>query len=306
MNPILPAALAFFVWPGLVGSALLAWLYLWASRKLTARLQGRQGPPFYQPAFDFVKLMAKRPVVPAGVNCGLFYGLPLVSVAAMAGALALIPVPGSPLRDATGGNGGDLILLLYLFEVPALCSVLAGYGSRSIYGQVGAAREAVFTLGFNLPFLAAVIALAAQARSFSLASIVALPLGPVHLLAAIAFLLALPARLKSNPFSIANAEQEILAGALTEYNAAPLAWFELAHGLELVALVQLFGVLFLPRLGHAAADAVLYLLAGLALVGLVTVLATATARLRIQQAFRFYWRWGAAAGLVAIALGALL
>ena len=35
-----------------------AWLMLWIQRKLIARMQKRIGPPFYQPFFDFVKLMA--------------------------------------------------------------------------------------------------------------------------------------------------------------------------------------------------------------------------------------------------------
>ena len=47
---------ALLLWPGLFGGAALAWLLVWIQRKLAARLQGRIGPPFYQPFFDFVKL----------------------------------------------------------------------------------------------------------------------------------------------------------------------------------------------------------------------------------------------------------
>ena len=64
-------AFAVLVWPGLLGAAALGWLYLWIARKLTARLQGRRGPPFYQPFFDFVKLLGKDTVVPAGVEIAL-------------------------------------------------------------------------------------------------------------------------------------------------------------------------------------------------------------------------------------------
>ena len=68
--------------PTPAGGALLGWLYLWIARKLTARMQGRQGPPFYQPFFDFVKLVGKETVVPGGVNRAIFYALPLASVIA--------------------------------------------------------------------------------------------------------------------------------------------------------------------------------------------------------------------------------
>ena len=36
------------------------------------------------------------------------------------------------------------------------------------------------------------------------------------------------------------------------------------------------------------------------LVGLVTLLAASTARLKVQQAFRFYWSWGAVAAALAV------
>ncbi len=294
-------AAALLLWPGLIGGGALAWLLLWVQRKLTARLQGRKGPPFYQPFFDFVKLLGKEPVVPGGVNRRLLFILPLLSLVSATAALSLIPVPGNPMWSFAG----DLIVLLYLLEMPALCEVLAGYSSRSLYGQVGSAREAILWLGYNLPFLAAVVSVAMKAKSLRLATLAATPLGPVHLAAALAFLLALPARLKRNPFSIPNAEQEIVAGPFTEYSGAPLAFFELSHGLELVALVSLFGVLFLPRPGPLGLRWWLYLLASGGLVALITLVATATARLTVRQAFRLYWSWGAGAALAAMLLAGI-
>jgi NADH-quinone oxidoreductase subunit H len=119
-------------------------------------------------------------------------------------------------------------------------------------------------------------------------------------------LLAIPARLKSNPFSIPNAEQEIVAGAHVEYNSAPLAIFELSHALEVVLLFDVFFVLFAPALGNPLVNAALYLAVSLALIALVTLLAATTARLTVMRAFRFYWVWGgmaAAAAMVAAVMG---
>ena len=287
---------ALLLWPGLIGGAALAWLLLWIQRKLAARLQGRKGPPFYQPCFDFIKLLGKETVLPGGVNRRLLYALPMVSAVAVVCALSVIPVPGNPMPSFAG----DLIVLLYLLEMPALCEVLAGYSSRSLYGQVGSAREAILWLGYNLPLLAAVLSLAIKAKSLTLAELAAVPLGPVHFAAAAAFLLALPARLKRNPFSIPNAEQEIVAGPFTEYSGAPLAFFELAHALELVALVSLFTVLFLPAANAPGPEWVLYLLGSVVLVALITLVATATARLTLRQTFRIYWSWGAGAAALAL------
>jgi NADH-quinone oxidoreductase subunit H len=287
--------IALLLWPGLVGGALLGWLFLWLRRKLTARMQQRTGPPFYQPFFDFIKLLGKQTVVPEGVDRRLFYALPLVSLMAVTYALALLPVPGNPALSFSG----DLILLIYLLEVPALCDVLAGYSSRSVYGQVSAAREALLALGYNLPFLGAVIAIATAVGSYQLADVAAAPFGLAHLAAGLAFLLALPAKLKTNPFSIPNAEQEILGGVHTEYNGAPLAMFELAHAIELVALVGLFSALFLPTMASTPANLALYLLFSTGVIVVVTLLSASTARVTIVQAMRFYWRWGLAAAALA-------
>lgn len=297
-----PSLAAYFLWPGLLVSALTGWLLLWISRKLIARAQRRFGPPFYQPFFDFVKLLGKRTLIPAGMSPALYFGLPLVSVISITLALALLPLPGNGVRSFAG----DLILVVYLMEMPAFCDILAGYASRSIYGQVGSAREAALVLGYSLPFLGAVIALAIWADSFRLEELLVQPYGPVHLLAMLAFVLAVPARLKSNPFSIPNAEQEIVAGSHVEYNGPALALFELAHGLELVALAALFAVLFVPPLPHLLASLAAYAAAALLLVVVTSLLAAATARLQIHRAFRFYWTWGALAAAACVALAVIL
>ena len=138
-----------------------------------------------------------------------------------------------------------------------------------------------------------------------MASLTAAPLAPVHAAAAIAFLLAVPARAGRNPFSIPNAEQEIVAGSLTEFSGVLLALFELSHHLGLVAQVGLFTVLFMPAVADPVLALGLYLSGSMLVVVLVTLVASATARLKIHQAFRFYWSWGTLAGLAALVLAVI-
>ena len=301
MNALAHVAFALLIWPGMAGATSLGLLYLWVARKLTARLQGRRGPPFYQPLFDLVKLLGKRTVVPGEANRRLFYALPVVAVAATALGLVIVPVPGNPVPSFPG----DVVLLLFLLEVPVFCDVLAGYVTQSIYGQVSAMREGVLMLGYNVPFLGAVVAMAQHAGGFSLRELHGAPWGVVCALAAIAFLLAIPARLKSNPFSIPNAEQEIVAGAHIEYNGAPLALFELSHALEVVLLINLFMVLFVPSVGNPALDALIYLSGSVALVCAVTAIAAMTARMTVVRAFRFYWVWGGIAAVASMAVAVM-
>jgi NADH-quinone oxidoreductase subunit H len=291
---------ALFIFPGMLYAVPMAWLMLWLERKLRARMQGRIGPPFYQPFFDFVKLMAKKPILRSRADAILMTGLPLLAVSAGLVALALLPVfPGSR------GFAGDLVLLVAFIEVPSLCAVLAGFASRSIFGQVGATREAVLSITYNLPFLTAVVALAYSAHSLALADIAAAPATWVRAPAVTTILLCLPVKLRINPFSVSNAEQEIYSGPATEFGGSQLAMWELAHGLEWVVLTGLAVCLGLPRTGAPVIDIALFAGLSLVLVVLLSFLAAGTARLKVAQAARFYWRWGMGLALAALILAML-
>ena len=295
------AILALFVFPGLLYAVPMAWLMLWLERKLRARMQGRIGPPFYQPFFDFVKLAAKQQVLRPSFDFLLMAILPLIAVSAGLGALALLPFSAD-----SKGFAGDLVLLVAFLEVPALCAVLAGFASRSIFGQVGATREAILSITYNLPFFTAIVALASSAQSLRLIDIAATPTGGVRALAVLTLCLCLPIKLRLNPFSFSNAEQEIYSGPATEFSGPQLAMWELAHGLEWVVLTGLVVCLGLPfRTTTWIGNFVLFTGFSLFLVILLTILAAGTARLRIHQAARFYWRWGMGLAMMALILGIL-
>ncbi|NMB53919.1 MAG: NADH-quinone oxidoreductase subunit H [Leptolinea sp.] len=289
--------LALLIWPGLLGSAVFGWFLLWMSRKFVARLQGRQGPPFFQPFYDFWKLVGKKTIIPKGVNPAVFYALPIISVISIVFALALLPVPGSSAISFEG----DLILLVYLLEMPVLMDVIAGYVTRSVYAQIGAMREAVLTIAYNLPFLGALIALSIKLHSFKLAALASAPVSVATILASVALFVALLAQLKVNPFSIPNAEQEIVAGIHIEYNGLPLALFELTHALETSLLVGLISILFMGLFEIAWLKLVVFLAVALIIILLTNITAAGTARLKVQHAFKFYWTWGIAATVLVVA-----
>ena len=165
MNPV-QALLALLVFPGLAYAVPMGWLMLGGERKLRARFQGRIGPPITQPFWDTVKLLAKWPAPRVPGDTLLLTILPLLSLGSAVGALALLPV-----TAGDSGFTGDLILLVTLLELPPLCLILAGYASRSIYGEVGATREAVVSIAANVPFLTALIAMATAAGSLHISAI---------------------------------------------------------------------------------------------------------------------------------------
>jgi NADH-quinone oxidoreductase subunit H len=284
---ILRAAIQLLVFPGLVYAVSASFFMVWLQRKINARLQGRIGPPFYQPFFDFVKLLGKEPIERPPLQGFVMTALPVAAVVATLGAVALLPV-----LPSEAGFPGDLVLLVALIEVGPLLAVLGGFASRSMWGELGAAREAVMTAAYNLPFLTALIALG-WTSDLSIGKLATTASLSVRLLALAAILLCLPAKLHLNPFSIASAEQEIYAGVTTEYDGPRLALWELAHGLEWVALAGLFAVLSVPLVEVADVWRILaFLTISLLVVVVLSVSAASTARLKLAQTARWFWLWG--------------
>jgi NADH-quinone oxidoreductase subunit H len=293
--------LRLLVFPGLLYAVPAAWLFLWIERKAVARMQRRVGPPFPQPFYDFVKLLGKEAPPRPGVDGALVRAWPVLAVAAAAGAVGMLPVlPGA------GGFAGDLVLLLALLELPSLFLIAAGFSSRSPFGQIGAAREAALGLATSAVFVGAVLGIAASQHTFQLEALVRAPASPLRWLGIAAILLCVPAKLHVTPFSVANAEQELYAGALTEYAGPELALWELAHGLEWVALTGLVAALAAPPAASAWAAVAWFVGLSLAVVLALSILAAATARVTVEQALRFYWRAAAVVAVLAFSASWML
>ena len=288
------------IFPGLLFAIPAGFLFLWIERKAVALAQQRIGPPFFQPFFDFMKLMGKATPPRPGATGAILKIWPLLSVAASAGALSLLPV-----FPRSGGFTGDLVLLLALLELPSFFLIAAGFSSRSLFGEIGSAREAALSISYNVVFLMAAVAIGASQGSFRLEDLANAPASPLRWLGIAAIAVCLPAKLHVNPFSIPDAEQEIYAGPMTEYAGPELGLWELAHGLEWVAAIGLVACLALPRFRFQWLDAALFVTASVAIVVLLSGLAAATARMTIDRSVRFYWRCAAVVAVLA-ASGALL
>jgi NADH-quinone oxidoreductase subunit H len=286
-----------FLFPGLLFAVPAGWFFVWAEHKAVARMQRRIGPPLLQPFWDFVKLCGKRTPARHGLEGTLLRLYPAVSVIALIGALALLPVCQNP----TSGFSGDFVLMVALLELPSICFILAGFTSGSIYGEIGAIREAILSVANNVVLLLGIVTIAVTAHSFHLTELAGPSLNPGHWIGVLAIFLTIPAKLRLNPFSTSAAEQEIYAGPLTEYAGAALGLWELAHALEWLTLTGLVSVLVLPPSLAWWIYAPAFFLCCLAQVLVFSVVAGATARLTLQRSINFYWRW--AAVLAVLALG---
>jgi NADH-quinone oxidoreductase subunit H len=285
----------FFLFPGLLFVIPAGWFYVWGERKAVARMQRRIGPPLLQPFYDFVKLIGKRTPSRHGIEADLLRLWPALSVLSMVGAIALLPV-----FPSGRGFSGDSILLVAFLELPSICFILAGFTSGSIYGEIGSIREAVLSVADNLVFLLSIVTIAVTEKTFRLVDLAGPSRNPGHWIGVLGILLCIPAKLRLNPFSTSSAEQEIYSGPLTEYAGAALGMWEMAHGMEWVALTGFVATLVLPVGGPWWIHAVAFVVLSFGQVLLLSAIAAATARFTLQRSIRFYWRWAAILAILAV------
>ena len=302
--------------------------YVGIDRVLAARMQARIGPPVRQPFIDMAKLMGKENVVPANAIPWLFNGAPLAALAASITILLYIPMAAFGFLPVLGAYG-DLVLIMYLLIFPALAMVVGGLSSGSPYATIGAQREMVTMIAYELPLASTVIAFAwklAQmdvANPFSLATFAATPLwtlvGPIGfmglLLLLATMILVVPGELGRIPFDAPEAETEIAGGLLVEYSGRNLALFSLSLAVKTIVATALVVALFFPwnftdfvALGGApifaaAANAAFFLFKlFVVLFFSVTLVRISVARFRITQVVDIYWKVLGALSIVGLIL----
>ena len=295
--------LEFLIFPGLLFTGVAGLITTWVDRKATARVQMRVGPPFLQPFYDIGKLMIKETCVPADGPIGLFLLAPLIGVAAVTLASTIL---WRALLDPQVTFVGDLIVLLYLLAIPALAVILGAFASRNPLASLGGSREMKLMIGYELPFVLAVLGPVIQVHSIRLGDILTAPAvaQPSGMYALLVVVVCMQAKLTLVPFDLPEAETELSGGAFIEYSGPPLAMFKLMRAMMLftmpVFLVVVFAGGWVVSPGWAPKLSGLVLWAVLLVVTIV--LRNTTARLRTDQALRFFWGPVTAVALIAAAL----
>jgi formate hydrogenlyase subunit 4 len=300
--------------------------YKGIDRKISARMQGRIGPPLRQPFRDVKKLFIKENIVPENAIPWVFHLAPLIGLVGTISILLYLPIGGfQPLASgAIMVDGkpiilGDLILILYLLMIPSLALVIGGFSSGSPYATVGAQREMATMIAYEFPLAIIIITIAwklgsttsgglALPNAFAMSTIAANPIwntaGPLAFIGFIILLLVLiivtPAELSKIPFDSPEAETEIGGGLLVEYSGRNLAMFYLMDSVKTVVMASVIVALFFPynlspvfgleSYPAFAVDIIFYLVKVLIIIVFsVTLIRVAVARLKIDQIVYTYW-----------------
>lgn len=249
-------------------------------RKVTARMQGRVGPPVLQPLYDIFKLFEKeRVVVRNEVN---FYIFSYLIFVIFTGALFF--------------SGGDILLVIFALTLAHVFLILGAYAAVSPYSHVGAERELLQLMSVEPMLIIAATGFYMTTGSFAVKDI-ALWHEPVFMTIPLIFVgivYVLTIKLRKSPFDLATSHhghQELVKGLTTEFAGPTFGMVEIAHLYETVFFLGIIWLFFgsMPWIGILAVIIVYFL---------EILIDNTTTRVRWQVMLKSAW-------LVALVVGAV-
>jgi len=301
---------AYYLWYFVAGGIFLSiagFIAGWIDRKITARIQFRVGPPWYQNFIDFVKLTGKEVIIPENANKPVFLLAPVLAfISSIICGIILMLV-----NRGTFAFSGDLILFVYLLTIPSLSIIIGASASGNVLSSVGLSREIKLLIGYELPFICAIIISAVKSGSTTSLLDILRYQRQTHIIIGsisgfIGFIISvfvITAKIGIVPFDLAEAEGEISSGVFMEYSGILLGLFKLTKSILLVVGPVFIMTLFLGGFSYSSAFAVIIsLLKYLLILVLIVLIKNTNPRVRIDQAMRFFWGWLTFFGIVGIIL----
>lgn len=281
-----PFQLAYTLFGAIFIAPLIGGFLTGLDRLISARMQGRKGPPLLQPFYDVIKLFAKK-----GSTCTKFQTI-AVWMLFVSAVLALCLLAAQQ----------DLVAILYVLGLGSVAFIMSAFSIRSPYGQLGAQREVMQLLVFEPLLLFFVIGLFLQTDSFMVSKILEYPEPLLFRMPMffITMVMVILIKMRKSPFDISatahHPHQEVVQGPLTEMSGPTLGLVELAHWYEFVLLLGLVGLLW-------ASSPIIAVALALAALFCSIVIDNLTARMTWMWMLEIGWTFGlgmAVVNLVAI------
>ncbi len=202
-------------------------------RIVSARMQGRVGPPLLQPYYDVRKLLMKSDVSVGGAD-GVYVTCACVFTA-FAGGIFF--------------SGGNLLMSSFIVTLAGIFFIVAAYSSRSPFAEVGAARETLQVMAYEPMVILMTVAFYLAVGSFNASAAFDLdaPAFTRIWLVFLGFLFILTIKLRKSPFDLSyshHAHQELVKGITTEMSGPTLAKVELMHWAENILFLGWVGIFF--------------------------------------------------------------
>jgi ech hydrogenase subunit B len=220
-----------------LAAPLMGGLMVGLDRKITARMQGRVGPPLLQPFYDVIKLWGKEPFISSRMQPILATGY-LVFIFTGLTLLAL---------------GGDLLHILFTLTLADVCLIVSAYNSESPYSNLGGRRELLAMLSYEPIMVLTAMSIQIVTGSFLVSGIFryGTPLLLVMPAAFVAQILVLIIDMKKSPYDVSgsgHAHQELVRGVYTEFSGYTMALVELGHWTKTVFILSLISLFWAHNL----------------------------------------------------------
>lgn len=253
-------------------------------RVITARMQGRQGPPVLQPFYDVIKLLQKESIA-VNLTHRFYIYLSLFFVV---------------LTTVVMLSGGDILLAIFALTLGSIFFVLGGYSSHSPFSHVGAERELMQMMAYEPMVLIAAIGLYYVQGSFFIKNIIGTNTPAIIYLPGIfiGLIYILTFKLRKSPFDFSmghHGHQEVVQGITTEYSGKDLAIIEITHWYEVVIALTLVFVFVASK--STLTVVLAFVVCALAYF-LEIVIDNAFARMKWQFALKSAWLITAVLGIV--------
>jgi ech hydrogenase subunit B len=240
-------------------------------RKISARMQGRFGPPILQPFYDVLKLLQKEETIVN--NLQNFYIYNFLFFIIFTGGLFVL--------------GDDLLLVIFALTLASIFLVLAAYATHSPFSNIGAERELIQMMAYEPMVLMVAVGVYLVTGTFIVRDIVAFEKPLILFLPGIfaGLLFILTIKLRKSPFDLSmshHAHQEIVKGLTTEFTGRTLAAIEVAHWYENVYLLGFVYLFF-------ATNVVVGIAAALLAYFVEILIDNCSARFKWQLAMKITW-----------------
>ena len=273
--------------------------YMGIRRKIIARTQNRVGPPIWQNFYDIIKLYVKE----SNIHHGVMHHMgPSWFVAMAITAVLFIPVVYGSDFFANFNFNGDLILILYLLTFGPLGMALGAGQTGNPNSAIGVTRGLSLMVGYEIPWLFAIIALMVQYHTTSVTDMVRIQQesGTWFMFsnpwAFIAALMTLPGMFHYSPFDIIGAPAELASGPMSENGGKYLGIFMSAG--SVLAFVKL--TLFVDIFMGGATNLVELVVKTFAVYMYPVLWSIVSVRFRTEQAIRYFWGWPLFFGVLAL------
>jgi len=278
MIPIV-SVIAYLILAPLIGGILAG-----LDRIVSARMQGRVGPPVLQPFYDVFKLTEKEAITVNKVQD--FYVTCFFIFIVITGGLFF--------------SGGDLLLVIFTLTLASVFLIVAAFSSNSPYAQIGAERELLQILAYEPMVLMTAVGFYIFCGSFRVSDIISSqPMSLIYMIGIfIGYTFILTIKFRKSPFDLSmshHAHQELVAGLKTEFSGKTLALIEVAHWYENIFLL---GFVFLFFANGTVIGAVIGVVVCLLTYFLEVLIDNSFARMKWPVAIKSAWIITITAGFI--------